>query len=74
MAEDTRDGYGKQFYPINVWSLELKALYFVVIFSGYLLQPLHCTAFVFPRVLHGGFFAKWSLQVSLSLSFKCQMR
>ena len=54
MAEDTRDGYGKQFHPINVWSLELKALYFVVIFPGYLLQPLHCTAFVFPRVLHGG--------------------
>ena len=72
MAEDTR--VWKQFYPINVWSLELKALYFVVIFSGYLLQPLHCAAFVFPRVLHGGFFAKWSLQVSLSLRFKCQMR
>ena len=74
MAEDTRDGYGKQFYSINVWSLELKASYFVVIFSGYLLQPLHCTTFVFPRVLHGGFFAKWSLQVSLSLRVKCQMR
>ena len=74
MAEDTRDGYGKQFYPINVWSLELKALYFVVIFPGYLLQPLYCTAFVFLRVLHGGFFAKWSLQVSLSLRVKCQMR
>ena len=33
-------------------------------FSGYLLQPLHCTAVVFPCLLHGSIVVNWGFQVS----------
>lgn len=65
MAEDTRvrKKISILTYCMRSRSISVTSGPFMV-FSGYLLQPLHRSTVVFPCVLHGGVVAMRSFQVS----------